>query len=135
MIRKFLLSLILCSFFVTSLVPAQSWAQDGDPYATSETSSTRRHLATIMFSGLAGTILGISTLSFYGRPQDKLTNVAIGLAIGIMVGAAYTTYKTATQPYDYYGEEALGQTELEKRHTLLSSTQAQPINLGYSWSF
>src|SRR5580704_14870733 len=30
----------------------------------------RKQLATIIFAGLGGAILGLSTLSFYGRPQD-----------------------------------------------------------------
>ena len=42
-------------------------------------------LATILFAGLGGSILGLSTLSFYGRPQDKLQNIAIGFAVGVIV--------------------------------------------------
>ena len=62
----------------------------------------RRQLATIIFAGLAGAILGLSTLSFYGRPQDKLENIGIGLAVGIISGTVYTTYKAATQPRQFY---------------------------------
>ncbi|MCB9027296.1 MAG: hypothetical protein H6625_13325 [Bdellovibrionaceae bacterium] len=62
-------------------------------------SGPRKQLATIVFSGLAGAVLGLSTLSFHGRPQDKLSNIAVGFAIGIIAGTIYTTYKQATQPY------------------------------------
>lgn len=65
------------------------------------TSGPKKQLATIIFSGLAGAILGLSTLSFYGRPQDKLPNIAVGAAIGIIAGTVYTTYKAATEPYRY----------------------------------
>jgi hypothetical protein len=52
-------------------------------------------------AGIAGAILGLSTLSFYGRPQDKLSNIAIGFAIGVIGGAVYTTYKAASAPRDW----------------------------------
>lgn len=61
-----------------------------------------RPLTTIVFAGVAGAILGLSTLSFYGRPQDKLNNIAVGAAIGIITGAMYTTFKAATEPRDFY---------------------------------
>ena len=47
---------------------------------------TNRHITNIVFSGLAGAILGLSTLSFYGRPQDRLNNIGIGFALGIIGG-------------------------------------------------
>jgi hypothetical protein len=64
--------------------------------------SPRRHLTNIVFAGLAGAILGLSTLSFYGRPQDKLSNIAVGFAIGIIGGTLYTTYKAAAEPHEFY---------------------------------
>lgn len=75
------------------------------------TGGPRRQLAIIIFSGIAGAILGLSTLSFYGRPQDNLQNIGIGAAIGIIGGTVYTTFKAATEPQQYYSlleaEEAL----------------------------
>ena len=62
----------------------------------------RRQLATIVFAGLGGAILGLSTLSFYGRPQDQLVNIAIGFAVGVIAGTTYVTIKSATSK-DYYG--------------------------------
>ena len=67
-----------------------------------ELHGTRKQLATIIFSGLGGAILGLSTLSFHGRPQDNLSNIAVGFAIGIIAGTVYTTYKAATDPYEAY---------------------------------
>jgi hypothetical protein len=64
----------------------------------------RRQLATIVFAGLGGAILGLSTLSFYGRPQEHLGNIAIGFAVGIIAGTAYVTFATATTR-DYYDDE------------------------------
>ena len=66
------------------------------------TQGPRRHLATIVFAGLTGAILGLSTLSFYGRPQDRLSNIAVGFAIGVITGTVYSTYKAATEPREFY---------------------------------
>lgn len=49
----------------------------------------RRSVATIMFAGLAGAVLGMSTLSFYGEPQEHINNIWLGLALGAMGGTAY----------------------------------------------
>ena len=72
------------------------------PRTTSKNSGPREQMAKIIFSGLGGAILGLSTLSFYGRPQDKLANIAIGFALGVMVGTAYVTYRAATLPFETY---------------------------------
>lgn len=88
-------------FFVTVVlavsiaIPSLAQQQEEDE---KKTSGTRRQLATIIFAGLGGAVLGLSTLSFYGRPQDKLSNIAIGFAIGVIGGTVYVTYKTATTP-------------------------------------
>jgi len=74
----------------------------------------RKHLTTIVMAGLAGAILGLSTLSFYGRPQDRLANVPAGFAAGIIIGATYTTYKAATEPREFLSksQQDLQQPEL-----------------------
>lgn len=80
----------------------QAFAQKGGKSETNATSAPRKHLSTIVFAGVAGAILGLSTLSFYGKPQEKLSHIAIGAAIGIIGGAMYTTFKAATEPKDFY---------------------------------
>ena len=55
-------------------------------------------LTTILEFGLAGGALGLSTLSFYGRPQDKLSHIPVGLALGIFAGAIFSTSRAVTDP-------------------------------------
>lgn len=64
--------------------------------------SPRRHISTIVLAGISGAVLGLSTLSFYGRPQDRLSNIAVGFAVGVIGGTVYTTYKAAAEPRDFY---------------------------------
>ncbi len=62
----------------------------------------RRQISTIVYMGLAGAVLGLSTLSFYGRPQDHLTNIPLGFGVGVIVGTIYMTYQAAVNPTEFY---------------------------------
>jgi uncharacterized membrane protein YebE (DUF533 family) len=119
-------------------VSPQTFAQKSTDGSTkSELTGTRKQVATIIFSGLAGALLGLSTLSFYGRPQEHLKNIGIGAAVGIISGTVYTTYKAATAPYDAYD---LGQVPVGP---LLPTHQMDRLALGesrvpiarYEWRF
>ena len=135
MARIAIILTLVCSICVLNPIPQQAIAQTPQDLQMTESTGTRKQIATIIFAGLAGAILGLSTLSFYGRPQDKLSNIAIGFAIGVIAGATYTTYKTATQPYEYYGLYP----ELENSEQLAQFAKPQKINpqlgFSYSWEF
>ncbi|MCB0393469.1 MAG: hypothetical protein KDD25_02855 [Bdellovibrionales bacterium] len=98
-------SRFLMSVMFVLTVSSTGWAQDKEAEKETRALGPRRQLATIIFAGLGGAVLGLSTLSFYDRPQDKLANIAIGLAIGLISGTIYVTVKTVSQPADYYGEK------------------------------
>ena len=99
-----MMSLILISIFIVchfrwEVAYAQTVGSNGNQQSAV---GPRKQMATIIFAGLAGAILGLSTLSFYGRPQDKLSNIVMGLAVGIISGTVYTTYLAATKPKTYF---------------------------------
>ncbi len=79
----------------------------------------RRQLGTIIYAGLGGAVLGLSTLSFYGRPQEKLANIAIGFAVGVIGGTAAVTYSAATNPDEFYGENLMPRNSEDSRTALL----------------
>lgn len=81
-IRTFCAFATVVVFFISSLAGAQT---------TSSTSMTgvRRGVAVVMFAGLAGAVIGLSTLSFYGEPQEHIGNIWTGLAIGVLAGSGY----------------------------------------------
>ena len=93
-------------------------------------SGPRKQLATIVFAGLGGAILGLSTLSFYGRPQEKLQNIAIGGAFGIIAGTVFVTYKAATNPTELYGRQL--EIERGQERQLLA---AQRPSIDFNWTF
>ncbi len=96
-----IISLTLSVALVFCTLGAQAAPKDADNALV--TTGPRKHLGTIVLAGIAGAVLGLSTLSFYGRPQDKLSNIAVGAAVGIIGGAMFTTYKAASEPKDFYG--------------------------------
>lgn len=49
----------------------------------------RRGTAIVLFAGVGGGILGLSTLSFYGRPQEHTGNITTGALLGVLGGLTY----------------------------------------------
>jgi hypothetical protein len=75
-------------------------------------------------------------LSFYGRPQDKLPNIGMGLAVGIISGTIYTTYLAATRPKTYF--EGLVPSIEEERimgSTLAMTVGRSAVQLQFEWDF
>lgn len=134
MARKFLI------FAITFVFAFSAMAQQTTP-PTDEANSKvsiggpRRQLATILFAGLGGAILGLSTLSFYGRPQDKLANIAIGFAVGVIAGTAYVTYKAANNPRELYGYDYLPEYEQQQLNNQLRLTDPTPLKASYTFNF
>ena len=130
-LQTFLKILIVFTFVIS--YGSHGWAQSPNGEDRSkQITGPRKQLATILFAGLGGAILGLSTLSFYGRPQDKLSNIAIGAAIGVITGTSYVTYKAATNPSDLYAAKPLIELENDQRSM---RQQAQPLRLSYALEF
>jgi hypothetical protein len=87
----------LVFFFFYSNVFAESTSRSYNP----SSGSVRGQVARIMMSGLGGAVFGVSTLSFYGEPQKHLSNVALGAAIGLLIGSAYVTSEALNEDYSY----------------------------------
>lgn len=149
MFKKIASMFLAASIMVSTVAPADvAWAQQpGGPTAEekAELTGTRRQLATIIFAGLSGAILGLSTLSFYGRPQDHLSNIAVGFALGVITGAIFTTYKAATKPYETYDisqESPFGdkaemflQNNLRAEYAARGPDGQAQAALGWRWEF
>jgi hypothetical protein len=68
---------------------------------------TKTDLLTVVGGGLAGAVLGLSTLSFVDEPKDHTNNIVIGASIGIIAGVAFVALSQANKTQDllYGGEE------------------------------
>ncbi len=92
---RFLSVFLVLSFFF-------SWAP-----VHAESFPVRKQIASIIFAGLGGAVIGLSTLSFYGEPQEHINNIWTGLGLGIIAGTGYVTYQTFQN--NYVPNEALYQ--------------------------
>ena len=140
-IRRGVIVLVLFLFSTASFnAQGQPSAASGETAATSTAGKgPRRHLATIVFAGLGGAVLGLSTLSFYGRPQDYLANIAIGFGVGIITGTIYVTYKALSEPDRFYGPvEGAGPLGIPGRMSdprALAQANAFVPQMGFTLSF
>ncbi len=99
----------------------------------------RRQISTIVYMGLAGAVLGLSTLSFYGRPQDHLTNIPLGFGVGVVIGTVYMTYQAAVYPDEFYREVSYQPDFTRQKNEIRMATdlfyEREKPNFSYRWVF
>jgi hypothetical protein len=135
--------LILCFILLFSSLnlQAQDNGNQGQDSTVVEKYGPSRQISTIVYMGLAGAVLGLSTLSFYGRPQDKLSNIPIGFGVGVVIGTIYMTYQAATDPDEFYRQSDYNyRPDLNEplvQDLMVSDLipQEQPIQFSYEWTF
>lgn len=74
-------------FIIFQMFAGQAIAQNLSQAQQAKT--IRRNTAAVIFSSIGGAVLGLSTLSFYGRPQEHTDNITLGAAIGFIAGLTY----------------------------------------------
>lgn len=132
MLRGFVISFLIATVLLSSAVPA--FAQVPPPPLVQVHHPSRAHAANwppLFLPVLAEPFYGIRTLSFYGRPQDKLANIAIGFAFGVIAGTVYVTYNAASNPRELYSYELPQNT----RGEIASSQMSTPISIPYQFTF
>ncbi|MFP5518413.1 MAG: hypothetical protein ACLGGX_00795 [Bdellovibrionia bacterium] len=108
--------LITLSFSFASIASAQAPLQ-----------SAKRNSAIILFSSLGGAILGLSTLSFYGDPENHTNNITTGALLGLAVGAGYVVSNSKSEAAAIENDFA----ELKKK----SGFKPAPIVLSFNFDF
>ncbi len=88
---KRIIKFLMCLIFLSVLHHTSALAAEGTQQTSSPSGlgSVRRGVAVMMFAGLAGAVIGLSTLSFYGDPQEHTNNIWMGLGIGTAIGGVY----------------------------------------------
>lgn len=82
---------ILLAATAALFVSSATWAQ------SSSARTVKRNVATVLFSTLGGAILGLSTLPFYGEPEEHTDNISGGALVGLLLGTGYVAY-SASRP-------------------------------------
>ncbi|MFV3407810.1 hypothetical protein [Bdellovibrio bacteriovorus] len=97
--------------------------------------SVKRNVAAVLFSTLGGAILGLSTLSFYGEPQEHTGNITTGALVGLLGGVGYVIYdssRPAAPQYEY--SQNLGMDFKNRRASETFVAKAPPM-IQYSFTF
>jgi hypothetical protein len=87
--------LFVFSIALAATPSARAQASGGTSISSIE---PRNAVSVILMSGLVGGILGLSTLSFYDRPQENIRNITIGAGVGMIAAALYMTYSVSQSP-------------------------------------
>lgn len=110
----------LINFFLALLILATA-----PPTLAQSHSAFKRTTATILFASIGGGVLGLSTLSFYGKPQEHTDNITTGVLIGFVAGLSYVMYDTYGQQASVYDAKFysihnhwISQTTVQKKRGL-----------------
>jgi flagellar biosynthesis protein FliR len=107
---------------------------------------SKSDLMVVLGGGLAGAILGLSTLSFVDEPKEHTRNILMGAAIGIIAGVVYVGLtqagKSTGMIYGEGQEEAMNAKDFSTNsryayHDELDKTEFiySPLSLGYTFSY
>ena len=93
-------NLFLILFSVVCYLPHNVCAQGASEDVEMLVSDTKSDLLMVVGGGLAGAILGLSTLSFVEEPKDHTRNITVGASIGIIIGVGAVAFKQANKTQD-----------------------------------
>ncbi|RLA61722.1 MAG: hypothetical protein DRQ88_04945 [Epsilonproteobacteria bacterium] len=108
------MKIFLYTFFIFQLVltSVPGFSKE-DAFIQKTINKTKRDVLTIGGLGLGGAALGLSTLAFVKEPLDNLKNIAIGGAVGIILGVGVVAYNHATEGNLYYESYNIDPKEFE----------------------
>jgi capsular polysaccharide biosynthesis protein len=102
-----------------------------------------KDISIVLGTGVVGALLGLSTLSFVDEPDEHLKNIAIGGAIGIVIGVGVVIFSQATKTqsmttdprYSMSANEAESLSRLEFAKDTYTAKNQLPATFGYNVSF
>lgn len=144
MLKK-MLSCLLISFIFTQTSLAQSSASNDEFIEES-----KDNLLIVVAAGIAGAILGLSTLSFVEEPKKHTKNIIIGASLGIIAGVGVVTYtqanksrelfyddgtqvKSSIKVFDTYARNSWHYTEHSSSNT--NDYQNLPLQFHYTFTY
>lgn len=85
--KKWLCGIIIFQFLTLNM----AFAQQADDIMK----NTQNDILLVAAAGAGGAILGLSTLSFYDKASEHISNVWTGAAMGIIAGVIFVAYSSA----------------------------------------
>lgn len=109
------------SIFISTIVILSS-----TPALSQTDRNVKRGVATVLFASLGGAVLGLSTLSFYGEPEEHTSNITLGAAVGFVGGLAYVlSGSRQSAPSDHYS--VFPEAEFKNRRALAFHSAKAPL--------
>lgn len=96
--------------------------------------NVKRSIATVLFASLGGAVLGLSTLSFYGHPQDHTDNITAGALLGLAAGTGYLIYQNnqnAQPPQNY----DMSQADIDKNKRAFAQVATKAPMIRFNMTF
>ena len=99
-------------------------------------------LSLVLGAGIAGAVIGLSTLSFVDKPSDHMKNISIGGAVGIVLGVGIAianqasksqTVITQSTPIDSNLSESLARLDFSNQK--IAKNYLVMPTVGYNFSF
>lgn len=138
---KSLLTLIITTVILIN--PIQQASAQDNMSQSGVLDESLADLTLVLGAGAAGAVLGLSTLSFVDKPKDHFKNIAIGGAIGIVLGVGIAVFGQATKsqtvvvdakiPLDSNSVESFARADFSKQR-IAENYLTQPT-VGYNFSF
>lgn len=121
-------------------------AQDNSGDMDQLVSDSKNDLLVVVSGGLAGAILGLSTLSFVEEPKEHTRNILVGASIGIIAGVGYVAFSQANKsrdllygPQSYRSDSDFGTFARKSWHgesvNKNDSAVLAPLQVGYSFNY
>lgn len=137
--KIFLLTMIFCLGQT-----GQTYAQDSGLDGIVD--ETKQDIMLVLGGGLAGAILGLSTLSFVEEPKEHTRNILVGASLGIIIGVAVVAFNQANKSreliytdsgYDEAASLDFQTFERDEWHAEISANQAtfNLYNVGVSFRY
>lgn len=99
----------------------------GAAFAQEKPQAIKRSVAIVLFSSIGGAILGLSTLSFYGEPQEHSENIAYGALLGLIGGVGYLSYRSTHNPLESSSVYSQWEQEQNRRRLVGKATRPPAI--------
>lgn len=121
--KRFILIAILV--FCQPLWAQQSYTNSGRTF--------KRNVATVLFASIGGAVLGLSTLSFYGEPQQHTNNITLGALLGFVGGVGYLVMDNSKPQVLTYDVTFTELDQKMRRETLLAAKNPPMIRFQFDF--
>lgn len=145
LLKQNLFTLVVITIFSISFT-TKTYAQQNNGDIEAFVEDTKTDILIVVAGGLAGAVLGLSTLSFVEEPKAHSKNILYGSSIGIIAGVAFVAFNQANKSKGMFFEDQVGaldpiefgtvaRVNWHHQNVIEYSTKLPIAQLGYSFTY